>query len=340
MVTTKALAGYELDRQDRSIAQKVVTSISASVASPEVSQVLSQRLAVREADFLSQHRDRLAALIGEVRLGLTGMPSEVTTDFPDWQSRLEQLWYESGKFVLVLDVDDEDIVYIIDGGQVVYTNVLSFIDQGNISQIAKNFIINQNRPYDTVIVGTKFLKFDKIGSVVRSDGTGVVLAWYDSLPNNSTFSASASCEQTKYQWYRSRARKSTIYGMYDGCAHQWHRYQQPHGVQDESKYMVFRNPPANIEEAYDRIQGAYDTAADGAPLASQKPQLFADLLTATNAERTKVGLPTLTVNSLLGISAQEHADDMATNRYVGHVAPDGTTMENRVDALGYNYLWI
>jgi uncharacterized protein YkwD len=53
-------------------------------------------------------------------------------------------------------------------------------------------------------------------------------------------------------------------------------------------------------------------------------QYDTELLSLTNAERQKAGLPALKLSSLLGQAAQNHAKDMAINNYFSHTGLDGS----------------
>jgi uncharacterized protein YkwD len=50
-----------------------------------------------------------------------------------------------------------------------------------------------------------------------------------------------------------------------------------------------------------------------------------DVYTLVNQQRTTNGLQPLTDNPLLDKSAAEKCQDMATNKYIGHVSPTGVT---------------
>jgi uncharacterized protein YkwD len=68
----------------------------------------------------------------------------------------------------------------------------------------------------------------------------------------------------------------------------------------------------------------------------ENPQFVTQLQTLINDERTAAGLPALTVSEQLTAAAQAHAQDMLCNDYLSHIAPDGSTPEQRVEAAGYN----
>jgi uncharacterized protein YkwD len=55
-----------------------------------------------------------------------------------------------------------------------------------------------------------------------------------------------------------------------------------------------------------------------------------------NEERTRAGLPVLTVNPQLTAAAQDHATDMLCNDYLSDIGLDGSTPEQRVEAAGFN----
>lgn len=62
-----------------------------------------------------------------------------------------------------------------------------------------------------------------------------------------------------------------------------------------------------------------------------------DLLAAANASRAANGLSALTLNSQLNNSAQMKANDMVTDNYWSHVAPDGTQPWYWFQLAGYVY---
>ena len=55
-----------------------------------------------------------------------------------------------------------------------------------------------------------------------------------------------------------------------------------------------------------------------------------------NEERSKAGLPALTINALLANAAQAHAADMACNSMISHTGSDGSSAYARVLAAGYS----
>lgn len=67
------------------------------------------------------------------------------------------------------------------------------------------------------------------------------------------------------------------------------------------------------------------------------PISLTGILNATNAERVNVGLLPLANNSRLNIVATKRLDDMFTNQYFSHDAPDGTTYVDLIENVGYPY---
>lgn len=59
------------------------------------------------------------------------------------------------------------------------------------------------------------------------------------------------------------------------------------------------------------------------------------IISQTNAERSKNGLPPLRKNALLMASAQLHAIDMEIRSYFSHNSPEGYGPEHRIKATGY-----
>lgn len=59
-----------------------------------------------------------------------------------------------------------------------------------------------------------------------------------------------------------------------------------------------------------------------------------------NNERTKAGLPVLTMNALLTNAAQTHAADMACNNMISHTGSDGSSVHSRVLAAGYSPAYV
>ena len=67
-------------------------------------------------------------------------------------------------------------------------------------------------------------------------------------------------------------------------------------------------------------------------------QLINQVIELTNAERAKAKLPLLKENSQLVDAAQDHSDDMANDDFFSHRGVDGSTLGNRIQDSGYQYL--
>lgn len=79
-------------------------------------------------------------------------------------------------------------------------------------------------------------------------------------------------------------------------------------------------------------------AAENAPISTTSPaSLRASVLCLVNLTRLEHGLPALHEEDRLELAAQQHSDDMVTNHYFAHDAPDGRTPSGRVSAAGYNW---
>jgi len=63
----------------------------------------------------------------------------------------------------------------------------------------------------------------------------------------------------------------------------------------------------------------------------------ATILQITNQYRQQQGVAPLTCNPKLNAAALEHSQDMSTNNYFAHTAPDGTTEEDRAIKQGYYF---
>lgn len=61
------------------------------------------------------------------------------------------------------------------------------------------------------------------------------------------------------------------------------------------------------------------------------------VLSAINAIRTDQGLAALTTDPRLQAAAQGHACDSATTGRMDHRSPDGRSMQDRIDAQGYDW---
>jgi uncharacterized protein YkwD len=71
--------------------------------------------------------------------------------------------------------------------------------------------------------------------------------------------------------------------------------------------------------------------------AGSNATLLAEVVAATNAERTRRGLVALNVEARLAGAAQAHSDDMARRNFFAHESPEGRSVADRVRAFGYRY---
>ena len=69
---------------------------------------------------------------------------------------------------------------------------------------------------------------------------------------------------------------------------------------------------------------------------SQNAGYVNQIASLINQERANAGLPALTVNSLLGSAAQNHAADMACNGSTSHTGSDGSSSYTRILAAGHS----
>lgn len=69
----------------------------------------------------------------------------------------------------------------------------------------------------------------------------------------------------------------------------------------------------------------------------ENPEWHNKLLILTNAERSQNKLPPLNHNSLLEKSAQRHAEDMASHNFCDHKGSNGSSLEERVQDVGFLY---
>jgi uncharacterized protein YkwD len=67
----------------------------------------------------------------------------------------------------------------------------------------------------------------------------------------------------------------------------------------------------------------------------QYAKLRMQLLEAVNRERIWAGLPALTYNRDLEMSAQLHAEDMLVREYFDHFSPEGLSHVDRIKSIGY-----
>ena len=92
------------------------------------------------------------------------------------------------------------------------------------------------------------------------------------------------------------------------------------------------------------LLGAGVREADYEPLVivTPKPQTVrqsegVDLVNDINRIRADRGLTAMTVDERLTRVALSHARDMASRKYFGHDAPDGTSLPDRLAAVGFNW---
>ncbi len=64
---------------------------------------------------------------------------------------------------------------------------------------------------------------------------------------------------------------------------------------------------------------------------------FSELLQLTNAARIAEGVSPIGFDKSLGLSASDYAADLATQNFFSHTAPDGSSLGDRLDAVGYSF---
>ena len=93
---------------------------------------------------------------------------------------------------------------------------------------------------------------------------------------------------------------------------------------------------ACVPTSFDATSGSVPTTTP----APSEPTINVDpFTTLTNDARSVESLNPLEVDTLLGMAAQGHADDMSINDYFSHTSQDGRTLGDRVSAVGYDYCW-
>jgi uncharacterized protein YkwD len=97
--------------------------------------------------------------------------------------------------------------------------------------------------------------------------------------------------------------------------------------------------PITPTAAGGQATAAATSAPGGAAAASCSFDENADFVTQLqkliNDERTKAGLPALTVDAKLTAAAKAHATDMLCNNYLSHNGLNGSTPQSRVEAAGF-----
>jgi len=86
---------------------------------------------------------------------------------------------------------------------------------------------------------------------------------------------------------------------------------------------------------------AASTSASGGTTTSactfdENAQFVSQLQQLINGERTKAGLPALSVNAQLAAAAKAHATNMLCNNYLSHTGLDGSAPQDRVETAGFN----
>lgn len=76
------------------------------------------------------------------------------------------------------------------------------------------------------------------------------------------------------------------------------------------------------------------------PAQSAPRNLSAQVLDLVNAERAKHGCPPLQIDAKLERAAERQSQEMATQDFVSHTDPDGTTPGQRVHDTGYIFQMI
>jgi hypothetical protein len=85
------------------------------------------------------------------------------------------------------------------------------------------------------------------------------------------------------------------------------------------------------------IPTGYNLSTTGLVLGEKTTITAQSLLESTNRERVKLGVASLKEDDKLSKAAQLKADDMFTQQYWAHIAPDGTTPWKWFESAGYNY---
>lgn len=97
------------------------------------------------------------------------------------------------------------------------------------------------------------------------------------------------------------------------------------------------------------LAGIVMSAAAAAPQSEKQPAgrqaVFAAasenetaLFKLINAERTRQGLPALTLDDRLGNAARLHSIDMAANKFFSHTGSNGSRFDQRLTAAGYSWI--
>jgi uncharacterized protein YkwD len=92
-------------------------------------------------------------------------------------------------------------------------------------------------------------------------------------------------------------------------------------------------PPPAVTSPPPEVPARRVPAAQPVPAAGGAAQV----VSLTNAERSKAGCPALTVDRRLTAAAQAHSVDMAVRGYFDHDSPDGRTPFQRIGDAGYPF---
>ncbi|MEN8242185.1 MAG: CAP domain-containing protein, partial [Chloroflexota bacterium] len=65
----------------------------------------------------------------------------------------------------------------------------------------------------------------------------------------------------------------------------------------------------------------------------------AEVIVLINAERAKVGIDALSIQSQLTTAARNHSDDMTCSSFFSHESPTSGSPFDRIEAAGYSYSW-
>ena len=80
--------------------------------------------------------------------------------------------------------------------------------------------------------------------------------------------------------------------------------------------------------------------AAGECVASGNSAYESTLLTLINAERESRDLPAYRLQPQLQAAARRHSQDMACKGFLSHTGSDGSSVRDRVEDEGYDWLWI
>lgn len=111
----------------------------------------------------------------------------------------------------------------------------------------------------------------------------------------------------------------------------------PHAANRHHPHVVRWYGLAVVVVSVVAMQGLYNLSTTGMVLGTKTDLATEKLLTATNNERVKQGLPALVLNEKLSHAAYLKAEDMLADQYWAHVAPDGKTPWDWVTTAGYSY---